>query len=186
MNSKFLLIVLSFAGFSSCTTAYKTGQTPDDVYYSPAQPETDYRTDHDRDRNVYNEPSGYQENNTRVNNRQWRRYHDYDYGYTTYDPCYAGYVDPKIIQSKKYIAPRKVNIGGYRKNTDNSGQVKISKTSGTGMGNFLRDIFNGSNSSSSANNKGSSNQTNTNSGSNSSGSKSSGTTNVPVRTFGHK
>jgi len=34
-----LLLAFTAAAFSSCTTAYKTGQTPDDVYYSPTRPE---------------------------------------------------------------------------------------------------------------------------------------------------
>ena len=28
--------------FQSCTTAYRTGQTPDDVYYSPSRPDDEY------------------------------------------------------------------------------------------------------------------------------------------------
>ena len=28
--------------FASCTTAYKSGQTPDDVYFSPARPQEEY------------------------------------------------------------------------------------------------------------------------------------------------
>ena len=38
MNTKLLLIAISVAAFSGCTTLYKAGQTPDDVYYSPARP----------------------------------------------------------------------------------------------------------------------------------------------------
>src|SRR5436190_1275814 len=38
MNTKLLLLVVSIAAFGSCTTLYKTGQTPDDVYYSPTRP----------------------------------------------------------------------------------------------------------------------------------------------------
>lgn len=38
MTTKILLVALSVAAFSSCSTAYKTGQTPDDVYYSPVKP----------------------------------------------------------------------------------------------------------------------------------------------------
>ena len=51
MNSKILLLALSVAALSSCTTAYKTGQTPDDVYYSPARPQDEYvRTEKQDDR----------------------------------------------------------------------------------------------------------------------------------------
>lgn len=37
MKTKLLLLVVSALAFGSCTTMYKTGQTPDDVYYSPAR-----------------------------------------------------------------------------------------------------------------------------------------------------
>src|SRR5918993_6008453 len=40
MNSRIILLGLTVAALSSCSTAYKSGQTPDDVYYSPAR-ETD-------------------------------------------------------------------------------------------------------------------------------------------------
>ena len=42
MKSKILLLALIVAVLSSCTTAYKTGQTPDDVYYSPTRPQDEY------------------------------------------------------------------------------------------------------------------------------------------------
>jgi len=38
MNTRILLLVLGVAAFSSCASVYKTGQTPDDVYYSPGKP----------------------------------------------------------------------------------------------------------------------------------------------------
>ena len=37
MNTRILLLVLSVAALSSCSSVYKSGQTPDDVYYSPAR-----------------------------------------------------------------------------------------------------------------------------------------------------
>ena len=40
---KSFLPLLSLAlVFASCSTAYKTGQTPDDVYYSPERPQAEY------------------------------------------------------------------------------------------------------------------------------------------------
>jgi hypothetical protein len=42
MKSSVLLLALVVAALSSCTTAYKTGQTPDDVYYSPTRPQDEY------------------------------------------------------------------------------------------------------------------------------------------------
>ncbi len=37
MNTRILLLALSVAALSSCSSVYKSGQTPDDVYYSPAR-----------------------------------------------------------------------------------------------------------------------------------------------------
>jgi hypothetical protein len=42
MKSQILLLALIVAALSSCTTAYKTGQTPDDVYFSPTRPHDEY------------------------------------------------------------------------------------------------------------------------------------------------
>jgi hypothetical protein len=41
MNSRFLLLALAVAAFSSCSSVYKSGQTPDDVYFSPARPQAE-------------------------------------------------------------------------------------------------------------------------------------------------
>lgn len=37
MNIKILLFAISAAAISSCNSAYKSTQTPDDVYYSKAR-----------------------------------------------------------------------------------------------------------------------------------------------------
>jgi len=37
MRHRILLLVVASAAFGSCTTMYKSGQTPDDVYYSPGR-----------------------------------------------------------------------------------------------------------------------------------------------------
>lgn len=55
MTTRILLFALVIAGFSSCTT-YRSGQTPDDVYYSPAREvETYVQTEQEEDRTTYNE-----------------------------------------------------------------------------------------------------------------------------------
>lgn len=38
MNTRILLLVLGVAALNGCASVYKTGQTPDDVYYSPGKP----------------------------------------------------------------------------------------------------------------------------------------------------
>ena len=52
MRSAILLLVLSAAILGSCTSAYKTGQTPDDVYFSPERQQDKYVTAKE-DNNVY-------------------------------------------------------------------------------------------------------------------------------------
>jgi hypothetical protein len=37
MNIKVLLLALAAGSIASCSTAYKSGQTPDDLYYSPVR-----------------------------------------------------------------------------------------------------------------------------------------------------
>ncbi len=54
MKIKYLLLFGLVAAFSSCSTAYRTGQTPDDVYYSPAPQENTYVTKAtEQDQNSY-------------------------------------------------------------------------------------------------------------------------------------
>ena len=42
MKLSYYSLALTVAVFSSCTTAYKTGQTPDDVYFSPVRQQDEY------------------------------------------------------------------------------------------------------------------------------------------------
>lgn len=42
MKIKYILLFGAIAAFSSCSTAYRTAQTPDDVYYSPAPAQSGY------------------------------------------------------------------------------------------------------------------------------------------------
>ncbi|MEO8819588.1 MAG: hypothetical protein ABI374_01970 [Ginsengibacter sp.] len=42
MKIKHIILLAGVAAFSSCSTAYRSGQTPDDVYYSPAPQENTY------------------------------------------------------------------------------------------------------------------------------------------------
>jgi hypothetical protein len=59
MKSSILLLALfSAIAFSSCTTAYKTGQTPDDVYYSPTRPQDEY-VNTQNEENKYQNDDGY-------------------------------------------------------------------------------------------------------------------------------
>lgn len=42
MNLKFLLLLSLVGSLTACSSAYKTGQTPDDVYYSPTREQDSY------------------------------------------------------------------------------------------------------------------------------------------------
>ena len=42
MKIKYILLSGAVLAFSSCSTAYRTAQTPDDVYYSPAPAQSGY------------------------------------------------------------------------------------------------------------------------------------------------
>jgi hypothetical protein len=54
MKSRIVLLAVVIAGLSSCAT-YRTGQTPDDVYYSPAREVDGYvETNREDDRTTYN------------------------------------------------------------------------------------------------------------------------------------
>src|SRR5690606_37424880 len=63
MNFKLSLFAIAAVTLASCSSSYKTGQTPDDVYYSPVR-EADSRVDQDR----YREREEY----TRYDDRQLR------------------------------------------------------------------------------------------------------------------
>ena len=211
MNSKLLLILLIIAGFSSCTTAYKTGQTPDDVYFSPGRPLYDnVQTRKDKETTVYNSSSGYYNTRLQINTRRWRRYYGYDNNcYQDYDGNLV-YYDIKTGKAAPYVGPRKVNLGAYKKNPPAAINIKTGKpenesstnvrtfkpraqstSSGTGVGNFLREVFTGNNNSSSGNgNSGNGNSGNGNAGTKTTGGSStsgsgSHTTTVPVRKFGN-
>ncbi len=97
MKSKILLLAVVVALFSSCTTAYKTGQTPDDVYFSPARPQQSeeyVQRDKRSDASKYNNVDEYYEDQylrMKVRNRNlWSDlndpfYNSYRYNYSAYN-----------------------------------------------------------------------------------------------------
>lgn len=146
MKTKTLLLVLSVAAFSSCSTAYKSGQTPDDVYYSPVRV-VDEKQNNDRDEQaqVSYKPSEDYEITMSIRDRRWRDFRDdYDYSYSPYyyASCrsynygyyYNPYYYPWAIYTGKLTysapvntSPRMVNLNAY--NGYNS-KVAAGKTSG--------------------------------------------------------
>jgi uncharacterized membrane protein YgcG len=83
----FLSLVFVFA---SCTSAYKTGQTPDDVYFSPARQQDEYvRVEKQDDRQYQNEDEYRDDRYLRmkVRDRRWSTLDDgYFYGYYPSSP----------------------------------------------------------------------------------------------------
>ena len=95
-----LLLAISAVGISSCTTAYRTGQTPDDVYYSPTRPQDEYVRVKDYDDRYDYADDYYDDRYLRMkvqnHNRwnyldDWYLYDRYSYRYNYY---YGSYYNP--------------------------------------------------------------------------------------------
>ncbi len=135
MNIKLLLFSLSVAALSSCSTSYKSGQTPDDVYFSPVRPDDDGRDRDDRKDEKRTETATTRYLDYRItmgiHDRRWRDLDDeYDYSYKyayspyNYGTCYSYYgyyYNPYYntwpvynhIISPQPNTPRKVNLNAY-------------------------------------------------------------------------
>jgi hypothetical protein len=125
---KTLLLILSIALLTSCSTAYKSGQTPDDLYYSKSKVIVEKESN---DRYERREDYSSQDRQIRmaINDRRWRnldydydydcRYSPYAYGYNYgyyYNPFYYPY--PVYSSGVRYVNPkntsiRTANLGGY-------------------------------------------------------------------------
>jgi hypothetical protein len=128
MKINFLLTAIITATiFTSCSTSYKTGQTPDDVYYSPVRLQTNDVRREDDNRTVYDNSTVYRttedrEIRRRVHNRRYRIYYDtygydYPYGYNGYNG-YPVYGNPKSgTTTNNNPQPRKTNLGAYKPNS---------------------------------------------------------------------
>ena len=92
MKTKHLLLLVLIAVFSSCSSAFRTGQTPDDVYYSPAPPPpVEYvRMDNQQDRDSYSYNNTYNSEDLAIRRGiSDPRYRssislDFGYGYSPY------------------------------------------------------------------------------------------------------
>jgi len=136
MGSKILLLAISAAAFSSCSTAYKTGQTPDDVYYSPARvvevkEKRKYDDQDNRNQVSYRRGVVDYEITMGIRDRRWRDFRDdyeysnspyhyvtcnsYNYGYY-YNPYYypwAIYTVKPTYTAPANTTPRMVNLSTY-------------------------------------------------------------------------
>lgn len=105
MKSQFLFVVLAAAALSSCSTAYKSGQTPDDVYFSPTREVAEYAEIRQSNNGRY---SGYQYDDAddrwlrmRVRNPyRWNAFDNYDWN------MYSSW-------SNNYYSPYSYNWNSY-------------------------------------------------------------------------
>lgn len=149
MNFKLLLLAIATVSISSCSTTYKSGQTPDDIYFSPIRgiDEKDDVKKDDVRKNTNNRYVEYDERVMRMSayDRRWRDLDDYyDYSYR-YDPYHYGYnygyyYNPYYYKTPIYLpgyavvnpkntTPRMTNLGSYNNSklqvtNDKSGQTK--------------------------------------------------------------
>src|SRR5688572_388250 len=95
MKKTILLLAVSAALLSSCSTSYKTGQTPDDVYYSPSRPqqEDEYVQSEKKDEQQYRNDEYYDDRYLRMKVRNRTRWTDLDdwYNYDKYSLSYNYY-----------------------------------------------------------------------------------------------
>ena len=150
MNSKILLLAVTVAALSSCTTSYKTGQTPDDVYYSAAKPQSDERIEKKEEKKEYAYSEDYYDDRylrMKVSNRyrwndlnDWYSYDRYSTGYnyqfgSYYNPynswnyfynpycccnSYINYGSIKYIPAKPIVRPTNFNLAGYKNGNYNN------------------------------------------------------------------
>lgn len=95
MNTKFLLIAGLTLTLASCSTAYKSGQTPDDVYYSPVAKYEDKDDEEDKkEEERRNEQARIQReaeerrDRQAIRDRRWRE-DEWDFQNNPYDYCYG-------------------------------------------------------------------------------------------------
>ncbi len=192
MKLKYLPLLFFIAFLASCSTAYKTGQTPDDLYYSKGKTVV-------TDSYVHNSYST-EDHRIRMAAYDWRwrnlddrydyncSYSPYNYGYNYgyyYNPYYYPY--PVYSPGIKYINPKNTVIRTTNLNSYNTTQTVYTPSKSNGATRTItirgyntrndnsRSTDNSTRTYTPSANNSSSNNSSTNSNSNS-GSSSSGTT----------
>lgn len=163
MNIKILLITaISTAALASCSSAYRSGQTPDDVYYSPVQNVEESQSS----QKYRNQDVSAEERALRMSarDRRWRYwYDDYEYRYDPYRnvytyvnyyspnyhfyPVFCGWSHgyPIVINDPRSTVPRRTNLQSYNSHTQMTvGNPKTNSTQTISS----RGIYNNSNNSS--------------------------------------
>jgi hypothetical protein len=121
MDKAILYVAILIITLSSCSTAYKTGQTPDDVYYSPgdgvvaAVPTTNNSSYVPPAPNIFYPGISYVNYTPYYGGYIYNNYcnpYYYNYNYPVYTQIYT---QPYVNNS-----PRIVNLNGYKSNYNNS------------------------------------------------------------------
>lgn len=205
MKGKFLLITLTVAALSSCSSAYRSGQTPDDVYFSPARTYVETKKENDKTETV-RESAEERVIRLGINDYRYRNL-DYDYSYNPYrygydygyyynpyyypHPVYNNPITP--APAKPNTTPRKTNLssynGGYNNTNVNTNNNKLAPKVGNAsnaspVGVYINNNtnYNNNNTNSNTNTNNNTNRSytpatnNSSNNSSSSGSSSSGTT----------
>src|SRR5674476_849689 len=101
MKTKYLFLLGIIAVFTGCSSAYRVGQTPDDVYYSPAPQQNTYVTStNQQDRDAYGYNNSYNSEDFAIrigiNDPRYRSNIslDFGYGYNPYDYYGSSFYSP--------------------------------------------------------------------------------------------
>ncbi len=160
MKNKILLFTFSLVALFSCHTAYRSGQTPDDVYFSPARYEGEDDKKDEEDDSTMAQTNEDRQIRMKTRDRRWREldneygynyhyhpyYFAYNYGYY-YNPYYCPYPVKNGINITNHPI-RTTNLSSYN-NTPviirdpKTGTVrnKPSRTYNQRNGTILREIF---------------------------------------------
>lgn len=180
MKRKILLSLFVVSLLASCSTAYKTGQTPDDVYFSPAKAVTE-ENKQDKNDEYANLDDNYLRMKVRHYNR-WSYIDDYSYwndsryyeqncyNYPYYNTYYGNYYSPYFSyygwNSYSYYSPY-----GYYGNSyynpyysvvrHNNPKSFFGNTSASNVKSYRNNNYNNNNNKNNNSNSGSSTRTNT-------------------------
>ena len=149
MKRQILLLAITAAALSSCTTAYKSGQTPDDVYFSPARPQDEYVQVKEKDEYRYDDEY-YDDRYLRmkVQNRtrwdyldDWYSYDRYGYRYNYY---YGTYYNPYTSWNYYYNPYCRNNVVIYNPKQSYS-VANVPKPRNFNVGSYTNTSYNNAN-----------------------------------------
>ncbi|MFL5788700.1 MAG: hypothetical protein ACJ748_11650 [Flavisolibacter sp.] len=97
----FLPLLSAVLILASCST-YKSGQTPDDVYFSPARPSAEYVTMDNKDNKEYRSDDSYSEDQYLRMKVQNHRFSAFDDDWYSYNPSYYYSLNNSIYYNNPY------------------------------------------------------------------------------------